>query len=483
MMDTTPQLTSTTAPGKVFASRGDLAAHYKSDYHKYNLKRREGGLPYLLETDFNARLEAAKAMRQEKLVGTDHLKTGVKRNDKKEKKQKGAAVGGAVQVSQAAAFQRVKYQQDEDEEKAEAVSTDPSTVNEDVAADADTDMEPTPEQAIAEEAIVIEPRQCLFDKHFSESVEANCDRMLRKYGFFVPDREYLTDLEGLIGYCHEKVKLGHMCLYCQKIFTTWQGCQKHMVSKSHCKIRYEPRVDLEDFSVFYDFSEADAAFMASKNAMEKEGDGMAVVDETDEVETEGIEEWEDISDDEMEVDEEEKVGADDEYDEDEAGLYDDYQDEMARMGFDVTPLGELIFPDGRIVGHRLLRRYYKQRPTTTDSTAVVAAKSAAGERVYRGQVYNVNNAMTQENSLALQRAGLNPGLAAGRAGKGLLVPIGPGGSFSQLSVYRYRAAVRKQRIEHAQGKRQLNRTRLNMNQMDKKANRLFNNVSVAHAKR
>jgi hypothetical protein len=29
------QLTSTTAPGKVFASRADVAAHNKSDYHKY----------------------------------------------------------------------------------------------------------------------------------------------------------------------------------------------------------------------------------------------------------------------------------------------------------------------------------------------------------------------------------------------------------------------------------------------------------------
>jgi len=54
---------------------------------------------------------------------------------------------------------------------------------------------------------VIDPKQCLFDRHFSATVEANADRMYRKYGFFVPDREYLTDLEGLIGYCHEKIKV------------------------------------------------------------------------------------------------------------------------------------------------------------------------------------------------------------------------------------------------------------------------------------
>lgn len=38
-------------------------------------------------------------------------------------------------------------------------------------------------------------------------------------GFFVcvVDRiECLADLEGLLGYCHEKIKLGHYCLYCEK---------------------------------------------------------------------------------------------------------------------------------------------------------------------------------------------------------------------------------------------------------------------------
>ena len=30
-------LTSTTAPGKVFSSRKDLQDHYRSDWHRYNL--------------------------------------------------------------------------------------------------------------------------------------------------------------------------------------------------------------------------------------------------------------------------------------------------------------------------------------------------------------------------------------------------------------------------------------------------------------
>ena len=62
----TPTLTSTTAPGKTFTTRTELQSHYKSDWHRYNLKRREANLPMLNESDFNARLEAAMALRKER---------------------------------------------------------------------------------------------------------------------------------------------------------------------------------------------------------------------------------------------------------------------------------------------------------------------------------------------------------------------------------------------------------------------------------
>ena len=255
------QLTSTTAPGKVFSNRSELAAHYKSDWHKYNLKRRQAGLQVLLETDFQARLEAAKALRQEqKQAGKDHLKDSSKK--KKHRKQSNAT--SAVNVSsQAAAYDRIKESLSQSEQDVVEHAKDQT-----FAAATEEDYtngtgEPTQEQLEEEAKIEIDPLQCLFDRHCSTTVQSNVQRMQRKYGFFVPDQEYLTDLEGLIGYCHEKIKLGHMCLYCQRIFTTWQGCQRHMISTNHTKLRYEPNVDLEDLSVFYDFSEADAEFLGN----------------------------------------------------------------------------------------------------------------------------------------------------------------------------------------------------------------------------
>ncbi|KAL3910175.1 MAG: hypothetical protein SGARI_002253, partial [Bacillariaceae sp.] len=92
MSTAAPGLTSTTAPGKVFASRQELADHYKSEWHKYNLKRREAGLALLEKSEFQARWEAALALRQEKeknsaVSGTDHLKDGKKLTKKQQLKK------------------------------------------------------------------------------------------------------------------------------------------------------------------------------------------------------------------------------------------------------------------------------------------------------------------------------------------------------------------------------------------------------------
>merc|ERR1712176_374323 len=137
-----------------------------------------------------------------------------------------------------------------------------------------------------EEPPVIDPRQCLFDKFVSPTLDANIERMQRIYGFFIPDQEFLIDKEGLLGYCQEKVKLGHVCLYCQKIFTTWQGCQKHMISCGRTKLRYERGVDLEEFDPFYDFSKADAEFL-----------GISKSEASAEIEDDESE-WEDVTDNE-----------------------------------------------------------------------------------------------------------------------------------------------------------------------------------------
>jgi pre-60S factor REI1 len=251
-----------------------------------------------------------------------------------------------------------------------------------------------------------------------------------------------------------------------------------MINKQHTKLRYE-RGNWEEFDPFYDFERDNKEFMNSSDvkvaSAKAENDEMQVDNNNENNEGDDDEDgWEDMSED----------GDDDRMEEDnddEADVYEGYEKEIARFGLDVTDLGELIFPDGRVVGHRALRRYYKQRVRRANtSVAVIAAQEAAGERLYEGRVININQHRHPLSKNLNEITG---------AGKGVLVPLskeGAGGGptqFSALSLYRYRAAVRKQRRGDEKGKRIREKTFQNINRMDKKANRLMNGVSVAHAAR
>lgn len=241
---TAATLTSTTAPGKIFLSRSELADHYKSDWHKYNLKRREAGLPLLEEHEFQTRWEAALALRQEKektTTGTDHIKSSNKSSKKHHKKTK------------AVRLQEQHLVQVPSRRKSPTVETE--NVQVDRGDDETMEDERNSPVTDTQEVPEIDPKQSLFDSHRSDTLQENVKYMQLKYGFFIPDQgtvtdflsfsvlglvslnltnqtnffpmplcaaflllatECLVDLEGLLGYCHEKIKLGHYCLYCEK---------------------------------------------------------------------------------------------------------------------------------------------------------------------------------------------------------------------------------------------------------------------------
>ena len=59
-----------------------------------------------------------------------------------------------------------------------------------------------------------DPKQCLFCSKKSKDIDSNLAHMLKDHGFFVPDIEYLIDIDGLLKYLGAKISLGHICLYC-----------------------------------------------------------------------------------------------------------------------------------------------------------------------------------------------------------------------------------------------------------------------------
>ena len=80
--------------------------------------------------------------------------------------------------------------------------------------------------------------------------------MTKSHSFFIPDVDYVTELENLIIYLGAKVGDGKMCLYCNKrsrTFPSVEAVQKHMRDKGHSKIDYDGDSALE-YADFYDFS-------------------------------------------------------------------------------------------------------------------------------------------------------------------------------------------------------------------------------------
>ena len=86
----------------------------------------------------------------------------------------------------------------------------------------------------------------------------NLENMYRKYGFSIPDMEYLVDAKGLIEYLGAKLAIGHVPLYVSglqenaKQFVDLHAVQRHMVDTGRCKLLYEDNE--EEYEDYYDYS-------------------------------------------------------------------------------------------------------------------------------------------------------------------------------------------------------------------------------------
>jgi len=72
----------------------------------------------------------------------------------------------------------------------------------------------------------------LLNSYTSLSAHRNMHHMTIAHSFFIPDIEFLVDVEGLIQYLGEKISIGNVCLSCNgrgKGFHTLEAVQKHMV--------------------------------------------------------------------------------------------------------------------------------------------------------------------------------------------------------------------------------------------------------------
>jgi len=181
---------SCTACGESFPSTLEHRAHFKSERHVYNTKRKQNGLKAISQEAWERKLRESRGdggTGEQK--GTAHLKA--------KKVEKKTASGDALPPS------------------SEGGSVE-----------------------VTEEPV--SPRRCLFDRQHFETIEKCLTHMEKTYSFFIPDREYCIDRDGLLAYLGHKVsEPPYACINCNRRFPDAQSVRRHMLDKGHTQIGSE----------------------------------------------------------------------------------------------------------------------------------------------------------------------------------------------------------------------------------------------------
>lgn len=351
-----------------FPSAEEQRGHYRSDHHRYNMKRRIASLPPVSAAIFNQKV---LERRQETAImssvrgstcevcGKTYTTENAYRSHINSKKHK--------ENELKTASQRCQPVPQPDEVPSAPVDRLPSSmppVSSEIPIPKDStlsvpatatedDINESIDAKIAAARSRLSPAHCLFCTHASSTLSENLTHMSSSHSFFVPDADYLVDLPGLITYLGEKIAVGNVCIYCNgkgRELRTLEAVRKHMLDKAHCKIAYDSEDDRLEMSDYYDFTTSYPVDTRKKKFKQPPTED---------------EEWEDADDDsgdaEEVVDEAASEPPDSQSDSDES-----IPENQITYG---DTKYELVLPSGARIGHRSMKRYYAQslQPTHVQS--------------------------------------------------------------------------------------------------------------------
>ncbi|KAF8658825.1 hypothetical protein HU200_059318 [Digitaria exilis] len=252
-----------------FADDDHKRLHYRSDWHRFNLKRKVAGVPGVTGALFLSYVQAAlgEGMTSDLTVApirygcalcgkeyrssrahAQHLSS---RSHLIRASDEGSPIDGVAVVKLKPLAERrgpsTAVEEEEEELADEATASSDMQVDEDSSSRCD------------EEPEELDPLSCFMCDLEHDTVEGCMVHMHRKHGFFIPDSEFLKDPNGLLTYVGQKVKRDFICLYCddrRQPFQSLEAVRKHMVAKGHCRLRYGDGGDDEDANLedFYDYS-------------------------------------------------------------------------------------------------------------------------------------------------------------------------------------------------------------------------------------
>mgnify|MGYP003365404397 CR=1 FL=1 len=336
-----------------FETGQDQRDHMKTEWHRYNLKRRVAQLPPITEQTFNSKVntlsqnEVEDEVNKKKQDKRQMTKKDLRRKEKEallEKKKKLLQLAKESMLKNMAAAQQVETKKEETEQVPVETQTETTATTTNQENDEELTEEQLAEKLMKqklESQVEIPLETCLFctNKTFPD-FESNLDHMFKTHGFYIPEQKFLTDKKGLVKYMSEKIGLGNVCIVCNYQGRSLPAVRAHMLAKRHCKIPYESENERLEISEFYDFTSSYQGFKSTESNTTKQEHVVTAATTT---EGSNDEDWEDVSS-------EEDVAEGDE-DNEEEDIPEEY---LYNDGV------QLHLPNGVKIGHRSLQRYFKQ---------------------------------------------------------------------------------------------------------------------------
>lgn len=321
---------------------GDQARrdHYRTDLHRLNLQRKVSGMPPLTKNEFDLRLQTAQAEQASNSRRREphFCEVCTKKFSSERALQNHMASRrhrDAVRARRAAAGSMSELS---------LVGSD----DEDVADGRQAEDEEMEIKRRIAEAVPFSAEECVFDGVNCGSAEENLRYMAKEYGFFVPYIEYLADVTGLLEYLGQKVGIGYACVECDRAFTSVSAVQQHMIDKQHCRMTSDDDVWAEEYAQFYNFPD-DGSDLEDDDGWE-EVDGEEAEQALQAMEQQVIVHGEEAS------------------------------DTSNQREYESTQEEEVALVIGtKVIGHRSMRQYYKQRGRSEDTRDAVVINKALNE--------------------------------------------------------------------------------------------------------
>ncbi|KAI6244653.1 Cytoplasmic 60S subunit biogenesis factor REI1 [Erysiphe necator] len=381
--------------------------HMRSEWHRYNLKRRITSLPSIsldlfvekvLQAQAHSTAAATKAAFQKTCAACDrtYFSENAHRNHLGSQKHKNniasmrdneieklSVLSSTFSLGESINYtENMEPEEDETNILNQAVqSTDlgdqipvyrkPIQIQKATQMKNGTDQaSPSPRSSNQVKIKGVNLNRCLFCNLDSQSLGLNVIHMQKLHGMFIPERKYLVDLEGLVNYFYEKINDDHQCIYCGKLKQSIFGLQTHMRDKGHCKIPFFTEEEQLEIGEYYDFTstysddsetadlEGSLPIRLAKIGKAEEADEGWETDDSEATLNLALTNKSSLKHGILENNKTDKETHENQVDHGQMAYLDDIENENFNIGF--FSEYELHLPSGRIAGHRSMNKYFKQ---------------------------------------------------------------------------------------------------------------------------